>query len=172
MKLYRHMKLYPHTESMGADSGKIPAPFDLAYADQTRPWALFSFFAFRLAFGPVGFKPYHDGRAIDEGFETLKTGTGLAVVEHSGIVLLRFVEIGPLNRRTAGEPRIAPFFLRIQFHGGVPFYERCLAGCILCSDTVEILAGCPVVASVHPSVARTETEFGDGGGFLDCIHGL
>ena len=121
MVLYRQIKLNPHAESLGADSRKTQTPFDFAQADRSRPWALILISALRSAVGPVGFKSDHNGRAIDEGFSTLKTGTGLAVVEHSGIVLVRFVEIRPLNRRTARKPRVASLFRRTQLHGSPPF---------------------------------------------------
>jgi hypothetical protein len=116
MDLYRQMKLYPHAESLGADSGKTQAPSDFAQADLSWPWALVTVFALRPAFGPVCFEPNQNRRAIDECLRALETRAGVTVVEHSGTVFFRLVEISPLNRRTAREPFVAPFFWRL-LHG-------------------------------------------------------
>jgi hypothetical protein len=110
MDLYRQMIFHPHAESLGADSGKIPAPSDFAQADQSWPWALSTASALRPAFGPVSFEPNLNRRAIDEGLGALETGAGVTVVQHSGAVFFRLVEIPPLNQRTAREPFVAPFF--------------------------------------------------------------
>jgi hypothetical protein len=114
--LHRQMKLHSSAESLRVHFGKIPAPFDFAQADRSRPCALTAVIAIRPAFAPVGFEPNQDRRAVDECLRALDTCTGLTVVEHSATVFLMFVEILPLYRRTARKPFVASFFWRL-LHG-------------------------------------------------------
>jgi hypothetical protein len=147
MELYRQMKLHPHAELPGADSGKTPAPFDFAQAYQPWPWARITVSALRSAFGPVCFESNLNRRAMDECLRALETRAGVAVVEHLAAEFFRLVEIPPFNRRTAREPCVAPFFRRM-LHGTL-FHE----------SLKRMLAAETAFASIYRSKAMPWTRY-------------
>ena len=113
---HRGMKFHSDPEKRTPADGYVAAPLHLTQNVPARPWTIALLPAVRSAFGLVSLKPHHDRGAMDGSLRALKASTGMAEVEHSGTVLLRLVEIRPLNRRAAGKALILSFLLIMSLH--------------------------------------------------------